>query len=913
MTHSRHMGCFMKLPPVPERVSTLWIFCWAAGFLVAGLTAPVLGATSSLNNGTVQITVDLNQGGGIVAFHPTGQPQDSVINTYDRGRNCQQSYYAGPAQFNPNGATQNPNWNPWPWNPVQGGDNYGNGSSTISWSNDGTTLYVKSRPKQWALQNQDADCLFEQWITLSGSVATVRNRLINARSDTTQYQAMHQELGALYTWRALSELWTYSGTQPFTGGALTNIPKTGPPWAYFRATEGWAAYTKSSGSKWGVGILLRGNCYFIGGFDGSTSSGTQSSANTGYLAPIRSEVIDHNIVYEYTYQLILGNLADIRSYAVSQQVNLKPNFFFRGTRSGWTYYDATDSGYPFLADRLRVNVNGSDPQLLGPECSFQAAEVPKLYIRAAYHCASGTTKNAELFWERENGASPMSDTQRQSFTVINDGQFRMYVLDLSTHTNWTGQISRLRFDPVPGGSAGDYVEVLGITSTPPGVSIEPSGGSTAVSEAGATDTYTVVLTSQPTSDVTITPSPGSQLAVSPASLTFTVANWSTPQTVSVAAINDAIAEGTHSATITHTAASSDPGYNGLAIPNVTASITDDTTQAQSLYDDNFTLNLGGLNGRTTAAGFGNWVTSDSALQTGGGLLTVGSNLPVDYHAATFPLPTLSGADVLKISITTRPVGTFLGIGFTPGPAQFVNGTGLCWLYIDAVGVQIFRGYGSNDRVYLGSPAGFNASFPTTYTFTYNPTGKTMGLKAANGSSEFEFFSALDIAGLPPLRNFALMFQGQNLATDANPSYVSNIRAEVLTDASGNYAGWLTNYPALGSFTKGTDDPDGDGMNNSAEFAFGTSPVSGSSQAVTLSAGSGTIKLSYLQRKSGATYTVKSLPDLTTPFDSGTTLASPNLYFSADQNNLPSSDYERYEATLSTGSTKGFLRVRAVVP
>jgi hypothetical protein len=111
---------------------------------------------------------------------------------------------------------------------------------------------VKSRPKQWALQNYDADCVFEQWITLNGSVATVQNRLINGRSDTTQYQAMDQELGALYTWRALSQLWTYSGTQPFTGGALTQIPKTAPPWAYFRATEGWAAYTMSTGSKWGA-------------------------------------------------------------------------------------------------------------------------------------------------------------------------------------------------------------------------------------------------------------------------------------------------------------------------------------------------------------------------------------------------------------------------------------------------------------------------------------------------------------------------------------------------------------------------------------------------------------------------------------------------------------------------------------
>jgi hypothetical protein len=153
----------------------------------------------------------------------------------------------------------------------------------------------------------------------------------------------------------------------------------------------------------------------------------------------------------------------------------------------------------------------------------------------------------------------------------------MYTVDLSTNPNWTGQISRLRFDPVPSGSAGDYVEVLGITSTAPGVTISQSGGSTAVTEGGATDNYTVVLTGEPTANVTITPTPGSQLTVSPPSLTFTISNWSTPQTVTVTAVNDAVAEGTHSGTITHAAASTDPGYSGIAIAAVTATITDDVS------------------------------------------------------------------------------------------------------------------------------------------------------------------------------------------------------------------------------------------------------------------------------------------------------------------------------------------------
>jgi hypothetical protein len=122
--------------------------------------------------------------------------------------------------------------------------------------------------------------------------------------------------------------------------------------------------------------------------------------------------------------------------------------------------------------------------------------------------------------------------------------------------------------------------------------------------------------------------------------------------------------------------------------------------------------------------------------------------------------------------------------------------------------------------------------------------------------------------------------------------------------------YLASFGLSGANLLGTADPDGDGMDNNAEFAFGTSPISGASRATTLTSGTGEIILTYLQRKTGVTYTVKSLPNLTTPFDSGTPV-TPSL--SANQGNLPSDDYERYEAKLRTDSPLGFLQVKAVAP
>ncbi|MGB2762290.1 MAG: DUF2341 domain-containing protein, partial [Minisyncoccales bacterium] len=110
-----------------------------------------------------------------------------------------------------------------------------------------------------------------------------------------------------------------------------------------------------------------------------------------------------------------------------------------------------------------------------------------------------------------------------------------------------------------------------------GVTVTESADSTDITEAGSTDTYDVVLTSEPTSDVVITISPDSQTTTNPTSLTFTSANWDTAQTVTVTAIDDDVAEGNHTSTITHSSASDDVDYNGISISSVTANITDNDT------------------------------------------------------------------------------------------------------------------------------------------------------------------------------------------------------------------------------------------------------------------------------------------------------------------------------------------------
>jgi hypothetical protein len=105
-----------------------------------------------------------------------------------------------------------------------------------------------------------------------------------------------------------------------------------------------------------------------------------------------------------------------------------------------------------------------------------------------------------------------------------------------------------------------------------GVNIVESGGATSVTEGGASDSYSVVLTSQPDANVQIALSPDTNLAVDASSLTFTPASWNVAQTVTVTAVDDRIVQGTHTGTITHTATGG--GYTGIAIADVVATITD---------------------------------------------------------------------------------------------------------------------------------------------------------------------------------------------------------------------------------------------------------------------------------------------------------------------------------------------------
>ena len=101
-----------------------------------------------------------------------------------------------------------------------------------------------------------------------------------------------------------------------------------------------------------------------------------------------------------------------------------------------------------------------------------------------------------------------------------------------------------------------------------------SDGATTVTEAGGTDTFTVVLTAQPLANVVITVVSANtgEATASPSSLTFTAANWNTAQTVTVTGVNDAVDDGDQTTAVTLSVddAASDNAFDGVADQTVSS-------------------------------------------------------------------------------------------------------------------------------------------------------------------------------------------------------------------------------------------------------------------------------------------------------------------------------------------------------
>jgi hypothetical protein len=139
----------------------------------------------------------------------------------------------------------------------------------------------------------------------------------------------------------------------------------------------------------------------------------------------------------------------------------------------------------------------------------------------------------------------------------------------------------------------------------PGISVAfaPSTG-LSTKEDGSTASFTVVLNSQPTADVTIPVRSNNtkEGTVAPASVTFTSANWGAPRTITITGVNDDGADGAQPYTILIDPATSNDGkYKGLDAPDVPVTNIDNDSAGISVSPVSGDTNEGGTTATFTIA------------------------------------------------------------------------------------------------------------------------------------------------------------------------------------------------------------------------------------------------------------------------------------------------------------------------
>jgi hypothetical protein len=224
------------------------------------------------------------------------------------------------------------------------------------------------------------------------------------------------------------------------------------------ATERWAAQVDAK--DWGLGVWTPSCVHFGGGFCGTPGqAGGPKDGPTGYIAPHRHEVLDHNLVHDYSYALVLGELKAIRQWVYAQPRQIDPPAWrFEKDRQGWFYRNATDAGWP-IRGVLDVDLRGNNPQIISPDTTWRSADAPKLAIEAAF---KGKVARAAVYWATANEAG-FSPKRVAMFDVKGDGEMRAYEVDLSKAEVYRGLITQVRIDPQPAGHDGDRVQVKSVT------------------------------------------------------------------------------------------------------------------------------------------------------------------------------------------------------------------------------------------------------------------------------------------------------------------------------------------------------------------------------------------------------------------------------------------------------------------
>lgn len=185
---------------------------------------------------------------------------------------------------------------------------------------------------------------------------------------------------------------------------------------------------------------------------------------------------------------------------------------------------------------------------------------------ASSDTTEGTVSRSALTFTSQNWNAPQSVTVTGVDDLLADGTQEYSITFLATTTD----------DPEYAAIRPTDVEMRNLDQESPGVSVSSISGNT--TEEGDQATLTVVLDSQPTSNVVVTlgSSDLTEGQLAPQSITFTSENWNSPRLITVTGQDDDLADGNQQYSVVfNPTTSSDTAYSGLLPAQVTLFNIDD--------------------------------------------------------------------------------------------------------------------------------------------------------------------------------------------------------------------------------------------------------------------------------------------------------------------------------------------------
>ena len=462
--------------------------------------------TYYIKNEQYKLGIRLSWGGGINYLRDLNNKNavkgvTNLINQADTGRLVQQSYYGTVSEGDYKAGIYN--GTQWRYNPVQGGDLEQNHSRIIDIVVQDHSVYVKSQPMDWSLDNCITPSYMENTYTLYGDHIRVDNRFVDFSG--MKHPFYHQELPAFYTLSCFDRFNWYDGSDGWTDDTISwrdDLGFWGDRAYYDDCTflikesnkETWCAWTNSA-ADYGIGLYVPNADSYLAGrhaYNGSTDS---KSGATNYVAPVNTKQLVSYQPLEYSYLISTGSVEEIRAVFKENKdfagnETLHQNHQSRRVPDNNPVYTPTEKGsvldfskaehrngvtpannaevtYDSTYSALKLTVKGEDPNVNVSFATLGSLATGKYKTLVVEYMIPNTTveKNCrcDLFICAGSITNATADCCVRR-DLEKDGRFHTIEIDLSEYSWWNGNLNKIRFDFLDAATVGDvlYLKTIGL-------------------------------------------------------------------------------------------------------------------------------------------------------------------------------------------------------------------------------------------------------------------------------------------------------------------------------------------------------------------------------------------------------------------------------------------------------------------